>query len=122
MSEYLDKPAVERHGAFIVTQITPDTYLEPILGADYIRVPEHTVTEVHRHNNSDAVIYVTMGRGTVFCNDDAIPVRQGDRIQIGRGVYHGFQTTEEAIEFVSLQSPPILDKKEDVFDRDIKTP
>jgi quercetin dioxygenase-like cupin family protein len=122
MSEHLDRPPAEHHGAFIVTQITPDTYLESILGADYIRVPEHTVTEIHRHNHSDAVLYVTKGQGTVYCDEEALPVRQGDRIQIGRGVYHGFRTMDEAIEFVSLQSPPILDKKQDAFDRDIKIP
>ena len=41
---------------------------------------------------------------------DVFDVQAGDRVLIGRGVYHGFETAASPLRFLSVQSPPILDE------------
>ena len=116
-----DIPA-ERFNAFLVTQIAPDTFIEGIAGLDYVRVPPHSVSEVHRHNHSDNVIYIVRGSASAVLDGVEHEVHPGMRVTIAKAVSHGFRTKDEELEFVSIQIPPILDKKNNVFDREIVIP
>jgi quercetin dioxygenase-like cupin family protein len=102
-------PPVERFGVFDVQQLTRGTNLESRVAADLVTIAARSTSEVHRHNRSETVIYLLHGAGRVLVGDNWHDVRAGDRILIGRGVFHGFATDAEPIEFLSVQSPPILD-------------
>ena len=103
-------PAVERFGVFDVQQVTRGTPLESRVAADLVTIAAHSESEIHRHNRSETVIYVLRGAGRALVGDEWLDVRAGDRLLIGPGVFHGFVTTEQAIDFLSVQSPPILDE------------
>lgn len=104
---------VEIHDVFHVTQVTRDTPLEPIVGADLVTIDAHQESSMHRHNNAETVLYFTEGAGEVLLTDqrDVVAVVAGDRLLIGKGVYHALRTHDSALGFLSVQSPPILDKR-----------
>ncbi len=104
---------VERHDVFLVTQVTRDTPLESVVGADLVEVEPHQESSMHRHNNAETVLYFTEGAGEVLLTDqrDVVAVVAGDRLLIGMGVYHAVRTHDSALGFLSVQSPPILDKR-----------
>ena len=103
-------PPVERFGVFDVRQVTRGTRLESQVAADLVTIAPHSRSEVHRHNRSETVIYIVAGEGQALVGEDWYPVRAGDRVLIGCGVFHGFATGAQALEFLSVQSPPILDE------------
>src|SRR5262245_20807301 len=109
----------ETYGAFRVTQITRGTVLEDLLGLDLVTVPAGVTTEVHRHRHAENVLYVLSGGATAIINHVSYQVVAGDRITIGKGVYHGFKTSETPLAFVSVQSPPILNKKRNTLDTEV---
>lgn len=116
---HIDRPESEQHNVFLVTQFSPGTFLEDVLGADFIHIDPQLQSEVHRHNHSDNVVLITSGAGTALLDGEEILVARGDRLHIPRGVFHGFRTSAEPLEFVSIQIPPILDKKHGHFDREL---
>lgn len=109
----------ERFDLFEVSQLAPGTFIDGVAGLDYVAVPENSVTEIHRHNTSDNLVYIVKGSAEVVLDGDVYEVRPGMRVIIPKAVAHGFRTREERLEFVSIQIPPILDKQNGVFDRDI---
>ena len=121
MSYSIDTPTAEKHNVFTVTQVSPSTFLEEFLGADFVQISANSISEIHKHQNSENVILVLRGRATIILNDEEFTINAGNRVQIGRGVYHGFRTQAEQLEFISIQMPPILDKKKGIFDRIVKT-
>jgi oxalate decarboxylase/phosphoglucose isomerase-like protein (cupin superfamily) len=102
---------VERHDVFDVMQLTRDTPLESLVAADLVAVETGQTSQMHRHNNAETVLFFTAGSGEVILTADniAVPVRQGDRLRIPKGMFHAVRTTTDRVEFISIQSPPILD-------------
>ena len=66
---------------------------------------------MHRHNRAETVLYFLDGRGEVLLTADhlAVAVAAGDRLHIGKGVFHAVRTGNASLRFLSVQSPPILD-------------
>lgn len=106
----LDAPVVERFDVFDVRQVTRGTALEARVAADLVTIGPHSRSEVHRHNRSETVLLVLAGAGRALVGEHVLDVRAGDRVLIGAGVFHGFVTTDSSLEFLSVQSPPILDR------------
>lgn len=103
-------PASVRHDIFDVTQLTSGSELETLVAADHVRVEPGQESQIHRHNEAETVLFVLDGSGTVVVDDIDHDVAVGDRIHIGRGVFHGVRTgADQALVFLSVQSPPILD-------------
>ena len=65
----------------------------------------------HRHNEAETVLLILDGAGFVRVGDESIPAAPGMRIRVGKGVYHGVRTEGQPLRFLSVQSPPILDKE-----------
>jgi quercetin dioxygenase-like cupin family protein len=101
---------------FEVTQLAPDTFLDKLMGADFVKIAPASSSQPHRHNHSDNLLYVISGRAMVLLNGVAYPLSPGLRVFIPRGMWHAFQTTDELLQFLSIQVPPILDKKRGWFD------
>ncbi len=108
--------SVETHDVFRVRQVTRDTSLEHLVGADVVVLDEHMTSQLHRHNRSDTVLYILEGSGTVIIEDVDHLVAAGDRVHIAPGQFHGVRTSESALKFLSVQSPPILDKSTGMLD------
>lgn len=102
---------VELHDVFHVMQITRDTELSSVVAADLVDVDPNRESQMHRHNNAETVLYFLDGRGEVLLTDtyEAISVSAGDRLRIGKGVFHAVRTGDASLRFLSVQSPPILD-------------
>lgn len=107
---------VETYDVFQVIQLTRETSLAHVVAADFVRVAAGKSSEVHRHNAAETVLFILAGSGLVFAGDSWIPVQKGDRIRIGKGVFHGVRTGNDSLSFISVQSPPILDKASGVLD------
>ena len=105
-----EAPPVERFDVFDVRQVTRGTPLESLVAADLVSIAPHSTSEVHRHNRSETVLYIVAGMGRVRVGEEWFDVRAGDRVLIGRGVFHGLATGDQALDFLSVQSPPILDE------------
>jgi uncharacterized RmlC-like cupin family protein len=109
----------EIYGAFRVTPITQGTALEDLLGLDLVTIPPGMTTEIHRHAHAEYVVNILSGDAAANIDHVGYRVVQGDRLRIGRGVYHGFKTSETPLTFVSVQSPPILNKKLNILDTEV---
>jgi mannose-6-phosphate isomerase-like protein (cupin superfamily) len=109
----------QQFNVFLVSQIAPNTFIDGVAGLDFVVVPKHSTSEIHRHNHSHNVIYIVRGSAQAILDGDAHDVRPGMRVVIPKTVSHGFRTGEEPLEFISIQIPPILDQRNGVFDREV---
>lgn len=112
MDDILDSDLdVELHDVFHVMQLTRSTELAAVVAVDLVDVHPGEESSMHRHNRAETVLYILEGRGEVLLTDDysSVPVQAGDRLRIGRGVFHAVRTGGSALRFLSVQSPPILD-------------
>src|SRR5262245_50954245 len=106
MQIIFDEPTTQQFNVFRVTQLSPESFLDGVLGLDVVFIPANSTSEIHRHNNSDNVVYILRGTGSVVLDGTVHPVYPKLRISIPRGVAHGFRTTEADLLFVSAQIPP----------------
>lgn len=93
---------------FHVTQLTNDTELAGVVAADLVAMEPGQRSGVHRHNMAETVLYFLRGEATVVLDGEEFPVSPGTRVRVGAGVFHGVNSHTE-VQFVSVQSPPILD-------------
>lgn len=102
---------IELHDVFHVMQVTRDTPLASEVAADLVDVEPGQESSMHRHNRAETVLYFLDGAGEVLLGEDyeAVPVKAGDRLRIGKGVFHAVRTGESSLRFLSVQAPPILD-------------
>ncbi|MFN8027792.1 MAG: cupin domain-containing protein [Acidimicrobiia bacterium] len=109
---------VEPHDVFAVMQLTRGTALGSLVGVDLVRVEAGCESGMHRHNRAETVLYFTAGSGEVLVHPDrtVIAVHAGDRLELPAGTFHAVRTRDDAVEFVSVQSPPILDVTTGVLD------
>ena len=99
----------ELHDVFNVIQVTRGTPIEAEVGADMVSMDPNQASQTHRHNLSETVLYFLAGNATVFVNDQPHQVTKGDRILVRQAEYHSVSTgSEEGCEFLSVQTPPIL--------------
>jgi len=103
-------PPVERYGVFDRQQRTRGTKLESQVAVDMVTIEPHSASEVHRHDRSEPVSCILAGEARALVGDEWRDVRRGDRVLAGKGAFHGFATGDQALEFLSVQSPPILDE------------
>jgi mannose-6-phosphate isomerase-like protein (cupin superfamily) len=106
----------ENYDVFEVTQITRGTPLESVVAADLVSIAPGRASEVHRHNGAETVLLILDGSGTVLVGNTSLSVTKGARVLIGKGVFHGVRTEGEPLTFLSVQSPPILDKAHGTLD------
>lgn len=117
MSDIVDSDLpVEHQDVFRVVQVTANTALESDVAADLVTVGPNETSKIHRHNHAETVLYITGGQGYVVVDDERYAVKSGDRLRIGKAVYHGVATDGESLSFLSVQTPPILDKATGRFD------
>lgn len=107
---------------FHVTQVTRGTALEDLVGADIVRVEPHRSSQVHRHNRAETVLYILDGEARIRVGEREVLARSGDRVLIPKGAYHGVRTEAAALTFLSVQSPPILNKAQGTLDLDPASP
>jgi mannose-6-phosphate isomerase-like protein (cupin superfamily) len=117
MADAVDRDLeVERHDVFDVMQLTRGTRLESAVAADVVTMAQGEVSQIHRHNHAETVLYFLDGSAIVRVGEDELPATAGDRITIGKAVYHGVRTPDTSCRFVSVQSPPILNKTTGALD------
>ena len=116
MPEPIDRIGPEQNDVFHVTQVTRGTPLEDLVGADLVSVEPGQASAVHRHNDAETVLYILAGSGTIRIGEDEVTVGEGDRLCIDKGVFHGVSTGGETLRFLSVQSPPILNKRTGALD------
>lgn len=106
-----DDLEVELHDVFHVMQVTRDTPLASEVAADLVDVMPGQESSMHRHNLAETVLYFLDGAGEVLLGADyeAVAVKAGDRLRIGKGVFHAVRTRASTLRFLSVQAPPILD-------------
>lgn len=110
----------ENFDVFQVKQLTRATSLEDLVAVDDVMIESHKTSQIHRHNQSDTVLYIVGGSGEVVVEDRSFAVSSGDRIHILPGQYHGVRTQAQSLHFISVQTPPILNKKTGVLDLEEK--
>lgn len=101
---------------FQVSQLTRESSLEDSVAVDDVIIRPGQISKIHRHVQSDTLLYIVEGKGEVMVDDDVISVSAGDRVQIRPGQNHGVQTGSDSLHFISIQTPPILNKKTGVLD------
>lgn len=101
---------VERHDVFNVMQLTRGTLLEADVAADLVTMEQGETSQIHRHNFAETVLYFLDGAAIVRVGDTDVSVVAGDRLTIGKAVFHGVRTPDAPCRFLSVQTPPILNK------------
>lgn len=69
----------------------------------------------HRHNKTDAHLFVLSGSGVAIVGEQEIVYEQGAHCYVAVGAAHGFKTNEEAF-LLSVQSNKILDQDAGTID------
>lgn len=115
----IDNVAPQLFNVFNVCQISPGTFLSGIAGIDFIEILPQSVSEIHRHNESDAILFVISGSAKAELDNQRYDLQPGMRILIPKGVTHGFRTYEDIFQFISVQIPPIQDIEQGRFDREV---
>lgn len=112
MNDRIDNDVkVELHDVFNVLQITRNTPIETVVGVDIVTIDPGQVSQTHRHNYSETVLFFTDGKATVFVDDVSHPVKSGDRLLIHKAEFHSVSTPDDSgCAFLSVQTPPILTK------------
>ena len=64
---------------------------------------------LHKHKTSAATIYIIHGEGDLLLAGDTIRYQPAMKILIPENTWHGFHTHSKTL-FLSIQSPPIIDK------------
>jgi mannose-6-phosphate isomerase-like protein (cupin superfamily) len=100
---------VAHEDVFHVTQLTNDTELAGIVAADLVAMDPGQRSGIHRHNDAETVLYFLQGHATVVLDDEEFSVTPGTRVRIGKAVFHGVVSHADEVQFISVQSPPILD-------------
>lgn len=106
----------ELHDVFNVMQLTRGTDLEHDVGVDLVDLDPGQTSQIHRHNRAETVLYIMDGDGIVVIDDTHHAVTAGDRIRIRPGQFHGVRTGADPLTFLSVQTPPILDKATGTLD------
>jgi mannose-6-phosphate isomerase-like protein (cupin superfamily) len=101
---------------FQVSQLTRGTSLEDSVAVDDVTIRPDQSSKIHRHVQSDTVLYMVEGKGEIIIDDQIIPVAIGDRVHIRPGQFHGVRTGGHSLHFISIQMPPILNRKTGVLD------
>ena len=102
---------IELHDVFHVQQVTRDTPIEEAVGADLVTMNAGQLSQTHRHNFSETVLFFMSGKATVFVDDIPHSVKTGDRLLIHKAEFHSVSTPEDSgCAFLSVQTPPILTK------------
>jgi quercetin dioxygenase-like cupin family protein len=115
----IDTVSPEQYNVFQLYQIAPDTVRAGIAGVDYLEIPPHCVSEIHRHNESDAILFIVSGFAKAELDGRLYDLQPGMRVLIPRGVTHGFKTDQDKLQFVSVQVPPIQDMEHGRFDLEV---
>ena len=110
------KVPVERYDVFDVMQLTRGTPLQNRVAADWVSIGPHQVSNVHRHNRSETVLFIIQGQAEARVGDRRFEVRTGDQVVIRAGEFHGFVTQADPLVFLSVQTPPIFDETTGVLD------
>lgn len=119
MNVLMDRPPSELFNVFEVCQIASGTFLNSLAGVDYVEIAPHSNSEVHLHNHSDSILFVISGGAIASIGGVHYDLSPGLRILIPKGVTHGFKTDADRLTFLSIQVPPILDRVNNVFDREV---
>ena len=77
---------------------------------ELVELQQNATYRPHYHENSSAVIYMILGEGMLVLGDNKLPYRPGMRLDIPAKVAHGFITHTKTL-FLSIQSPPILNRE-----------
>lgn len=115
-----EKVLSEHFDVFQVEQLTRSTVLEDSVAVDVVRIGPDQTSEIHQHNKAETILYIVSGAGEVSVGNRVYSVMSGDRIHIPAGSFHGVRTHGEALHFISIQTPPILNKKTGVLDLEKK--
>ena len=96
--------------------LTLEDHFNSNIGVEYVTLPKGSIHEKHYHKNSDAFIYIICGDGFVIGQGDAkYPYKSGEIFYFEKGTYHGF-IVESITQFISIQSPPIINHKDNTED------
>ena len=77
---------------------------------EFVELTPKSEYKKHYHKQSSAVIYMLYGTGLFYLDNETISYKPEMRINIPRGVLHGFKT-DTATLFLSIQSPPIINNE-----------
>ena len=69
----------------------------------------------HIHDKANAKLYILSGSGKLFLNKKKKDYREGDIINIPKGISHGFSVRKATI-MLSIQSKQILNKETEKID------
>jgi quercetin dioxygenase-like cupin family protein len=87
---------------------------DPIMGSNNLamgtqQVPIGVGIPIHRHLQTDEVIYVIEGSGTFILDDARHPIAKGDSIFIPKNAWHGFENADCELLLLWIVAPPGLE-------------
>lgn len=79
----------------------------PTVGFDHVKLNKGSILKPHTHSSSESFIYILEGTPVVTLNGQNFRVKAGDTIHIPASTSHGFSAPDNAVAWLSVQSPPI---------------
>jgi quercetin dioxygenase-like cupin family protein len=92
-------------GATITRLLSREQLLS--IGFDHVKIAKGSALKSHVHEASESFLYILEGTAIITLDGKEYSVKTGDTIYISAGARHGFQTPDEDVVLLSVQSPPI---------------
>ncbi len=94
VSHYKDIATYQtKDGSEIRELMHPDNHANRNQSLAEARVAAGQQTQLHRHNQTEEIYYITQGEGKMRLGDDSFPVSTGDCVCISPGTAHCIQNT-----------------------------
>jgi len=84
-----------------------DTILAEQIGYEYVEMPSNSVISFHKHEHSDAAVYVVERDGAFLAHHTRVNVSSGCHGGIPKGCWHGVEAYDLGMDFISVQVPAI---------------
>jgi mannose-6-phosphate isomerase-like protein (cupin superfamily) len=99
---------IRRKGNTVTVKVDPKTG-SPRMAMGTQALDPGVGIPVHMHQHADEVLFIHGGRGVAVLGEQKKNVGQGDTVFIPRGVWHGVESSGEAIDLLWIVTPPGLE-------------
>lgn len=100
---------LDSKGRTTIVKVSPKTGSR-LLAMGTQDMPPGSGINVHKHDHTEEILYISEGTGTVILGDDQIQVEKDTTIWVPPGTWHGVENPDDHIHVLWFVTPPGLDE------------
>ncbi len=99
---------LDSKGRTTIVKVSPRTGSH-LLAMGTQDMPPGSGINVHRHDRTEEILYISEGTGTVSLGDERIPVEKDTTVWVPPGTWHGVENPDDRMRILWFVTPPGLD-------------